>query len=301
VFKLQDLEGCIGCVHAGRDKFTLIPRCVRVCARAYVLQSVERIMSSRVYSICAMGPVHMVNETSVLVRISLSACVRGRRSGVCVCVPPRCWPTYEMLSAPTTLTLIVQAMQLIAAHRDVRVLPCALAAAVAAAAGSCRQPSTSGGCASTSWTRAWRTLSPSLSTAPLSGSAAASASLIRTVRSLLTCRCAGFVRLLGCGLSPGQGHIRIERLRCRGRLTVHGVPPDYFAPPVTKTYFTGSMDTAAQERLKAFYDATKRVEFLERATATNVNKKGELEVTLQPVGLVRRPSSVQEAKVRQPS
>jgi len=66
---------------------------------------------------------------------------------------------------------------------------------------------------------------------------------------------------------------------------------------VTKTYFKDSMNTTAQARLKDFYNETKDVEFLERATDFKVNKKGELQVKLQPVGLVRRPQSVREAKV----
>jgi hypothetical protein len=58
------------------------------------------------------------------------------------------------------------------------------------------------------------------------------------------------------------------------------------------------MDTAALQTLKAFYEETKgHVDFIERATSLGIAKNGDLIVTLEPVGLVRRPKTVQEAKV----
>jgi hypothetical protein len=65
---------------------------------------------------------------------------------------------------------------------------------------------------------------------------------------------------------------------------------------VFKTYYKESMDTAAQERLKAFYNETKEVEYLEHVTDT-AQSNGELTLTLTPVGLSMLPESVEEAKV----
>ena len=57
------------------------------------------------------------------------------------------------------------------------------------------------------------------------------------------------------------------------------------------------MDDDAQKMLVSFYNETKGVEYLERATEINPLANGDLEVKLKPVGLSTLPDSPQELKV----